>query len=118
MLIVDSTGKFNRDVKRLNRKHVNLAPLDSVIALISENTAESQETLRRHHRAHKLAGEWAGAQECHVANAGDWLVVWREIGEKAWLMRTGTHDEVFKGDPPAIPQEEPSSVHTEREGSL
>jgi hypothetical protein len=24
---------------------------------------------------HKLSGKWEGSSECHVANAGDWLVV-------------------------------------------
>ncbi len=65
------TKQFQRDVKRLERRHVNLAELSNVINLVLEDTAESKETLRRRHRAHRLQGsEWGGAIECHVGNAG------------------------------------------------
>ena len=44
---------------------------------------------------HTLKGAWRGSNECHVANAGDWLLVWRVHGGVAFLQRTGTHDEIF-----------------------
>jgi mRNA interferase YafQ len=45
---------------------------------------------------HRLKGEWAESYECHVANIGDWLVVWLETDGLAVFLRTGTHDEIFK----------------------
>jgi mRNA interferase YafQ len=45
---------------------------------------------------HRLNGKWAGSLECHVANIGDWLVVWQENENIAIFLRTGTHDEIFK----------------------
>ncbi|KXB81768.1 type II toxin-antitoxin system YafQ family toxin [Varibaculum cambriense] len=45
---------------------------------------------------HKLSGQWGGSNECHVANAGDWLVIWRTCGQVAYFQRTGTHDELFR----------------------
>lgn len=62
---------FKRDLKRLDKKHIDDAPLEEVINLIIENTPESLETLRRRHRMHALSGSWDGSSECHVCNAGD-----------------------------------------------
>ena len=45
---------------------------------------------------HTLRGEWAGSSECHVCNAGDWLLIWRTFGNVALMQRTGTHDELFR----------------------
>ena len=45
---------------------------------------------------HKLKGEWKDSLECHVANVGDWLLVWCVRENKAYLQRTGTHDEIFR----------------------
>ena len=70
--------------------------LAAVIDLIVENTPEALEELRRRHRMHTLQGAWRGSSECHVANAGDWLLVWRVRGDVAFLQRTGTHDEIFR----------------------
>ncbi len=49
--------------------------LKRVIDLVVENSPESLETLRTRHDIHALTGSWSGRKECHVANAGDWLVI-------------------------------------------
>ena len=87
---------FQRDLKRLDKKHVDDAPLAEVIDLIIQNTPESLSELRRRHRMHTLSGNWAGSSECHVCNAGDWLLIWRVSGTIALMQRTGTHDELFR----------------------
>lgn len=87
---------FKRDLKRLDRKHVDDAPLAEVIDLIIENSAESLSELRRRHRMHSLSGAWLGSSECHICNAGDWLLVWRTYGDIALMQRTGSHDEIFR----------------------
>lgn len=53
------------------------------------------EELRRRYRMHSLKGNWAGAKECHVANAGDWLLIWITSKTHAYFLRTGTHDDLF-----------------------
>lgn len=88
--------QFKKDVKRLVKKHVDDAPLAEVIDLIVENSPASLSELRRRHRMHTLSGAWAGSSECHVCNAGDWLLIWRVVGNVAILQRTGTHDELFR----------------------
>lgn len=45
---------------------------------------------------HDLKGKWAGAKECHIANFGDWLLVWQVSGDIAVFLRTGTHEEIFR----------------------
>ena len=87
---------FQRDLKRLEKRHVDDAPLAEAIDLIIENTPEALEELRRRHRMHTLSGNWRGSNECHVCNAGDWLLVWCVSGDIAVMQRTGTHDEIFR----------------------
>ena len=96
MLAARYTSHFERDAKRLDRKHVDLTPLKEVINLILADTREAKRELKRHHDAHRLKGEWAGSNECHVANAGDWLVVWRTGNGLATFQRTGSHDDIFR----------------------
>lgn len=92
----DYTPAFSRDVKRLAKRHVDLAPLEDVIELVCNNDAASLDELRRRHNMHMLKGGWLGSHECHVANAGDWLLIWRSDDSVAAFQRTGTHVELFR----------------------
>mgnify|MGYP002738931561 FL=1 len=95
-LRLDYTTRFGKDVKRLRKRNADLGALREVIRLIELNDVESREELRRRHRAHLLRGRWEGAAECHVANSGNWLMVWQEADGVAVLLRTGTHQEIFR----------------------
>lgn len=95
-LEVQFTPTFQRDLKKLKKKHVDDSPLAEVIDLIIANTPEALETLHQRHRMHTLAGNWQGSSECHVCNAGDWLLIWRTFDSIALLQRTGSHDELFR----------------------
>lgn len=91
------TSAFSRDLKKKAAKRLwNLTELEAVIDLILDNSHESLAVLKQRHRMHKLSGQWDGSNECHVANAGDWLVIWRTCGRVAYFQRTGTHDELFR----------------------
>ena len=50
------TPQFQRDSKRPKAKHVDLAPLKSLVNLVLQNTPEALEELRRRHRMHDLKG--------------------------------------------------------------
>ena len=89
MLVARYTSGFDRDVKALKKKHYDIALLGEVIDLVLEDTAASKETLRRRHNMHSLKGAWSGSNECHVANAGDWLVIWKTGNGLAVFQRTG-----------------------------
>ncbi|MCH4844415.1 MAG: type II toxin-antitoxin system YafQ family toxin [Bifidobacteriaceae bacterium] len=70
--------------------------MKEVIRLVAEDTDTAKETLRRRHRAHRLqGGDWDGAIECHVGNAGNWLAIWIKEDGTAWFLRTGTHAEIL-----------------------
>lgn len=96
VLRVEPLPSYVRDVKRLLKRHSDVTKLNEVIDLIIENSASSNDELRRHHNMHVLKGEWRGHYECHVCNAGDWLLIWVVADGVAYLERTGTHDELFR----------------------
>ena len=96
-LTADYSSAFSRDLKNnAKRKNWNLEELEEVVNLIMENSKESIEILKTRHQMHKLSGKWKGRNECHVANAGDWLVIWSQNKEVAFFERTGTHDDLFR----------------------
>lgn len=91
------TSAFSRDLKKKAiKRQWDLAELESVVDLVLDNTQESIEILKRRHRMHWLSGEWGSSNECHVANASDWLVIWKTDGGFAYFQRTGSHDELFR----------------------
>lgn len=96
-LTADFSAAFSRDLKKkAKRRNWDLAELQKLIDLVLENTPESLEILKRRHNMHRLSGSWAGRNECHVANSGDWLVIWSANDEVAFFERTGGRDELFR----------------------
>lgn len=95
MLRPNYTPRFKKDVKQLEKKHVDLKPLKEVMQLVLDDTLEAKTELKRRHNMHALKGDWRGSLECHVANAGDWLLIWATSKEQAYFQRTGNHDELF-----------------------
>ena len=87
MLQIEYTKAFQRDIKRLKRKHADFSDLKELIRLVAEDTDTAKETLRRRHRAHRLqGGDW---------DAGNWLAIWIKEDGTAWFLRTGTHAEIL-----------------------
>lgn len=96
-LSADFSAAFQRDLKKkAKRRGWDLTQLEELIDLVLENTPESSEALRVRHNMHTLSGRWSGHNECHVANAGDWLVIWSSNDKVAFFERTGSHDELFR----------------------
>ncbi len=87
---------FIRDVKKLKKKYADTDLLKEVILLILQNDKASKKTLRSRHNMHSLKGTWKGSLECHVANFGDWLLIWCVKDDVAVFQRTGSHDDLFK----------------------
>jgi mRNA interferase YafQ len=59
-----------------------------VIVMIATGQA-----LEPRHRDHPLLGQYAGSRECHVAP--DWLLVYERTDAELFLIRTGTHSDLF-----------------------
>ena len=96
-LTAEFSAAFSRDLKKkAKRRSWDLVELQRLIDLVLENTPESLEALKRRHNMHRLSGSWAGRCECHVANSGDWPVIWSSNDRVAFLERTGSHDELFR----------------------
>lgn len=96
-LTAEFSTAFSRDLKKkAKRRKWDLVELGKLIDLVIENTPESMAILRRRHNMHRLEGTWAGRSECHVANSGDWLVIWSSNDEVAFFERTGSHDELIR----------------------
>ena len=96
MLQLDYSAHFLRDYKKAEKKHRDVGLLDDVIKLIEKDDQSSKKELKTRHKMHTLTGKWEGSFECHVANIGDWLLVWQVSDGLAVLLRTDTHDEIFK----------------------
>lgn len=88
--IVKPTSKFQKDLKRLQRRGYNLSLLTEVIKQLA-----SGEELSPTYKDHALIGNFIGCRECHITP--DWLLIY-EIYENdliLYLTRTGTHSDLF-----------------------
>ena len=85
---LETTKRFQRDLKRTKRRGKDLNKLWMVVERLLEG-----EPLAPQHRPHALSGNWRTFRECHVEP--DWLLVWRENEDALILVRTGTHADLF-----------------------
>ena len=51
------------------------------------------EPLPARFRDHSLSGDWKDFRDCHLEP--DWLLLYRIDGEDLYLVRTGTHADLF-----------------------
>ena len=89
-LTIKPTTRFQKDVKRAQRRGYDLALLTDIIKKLA-----SGEPLPVKNRDHALTGNYAGCRECHITP--DWLLIY-EIEEQQlflYLTRTGTHSDLF-----------------------
>ena len=82
---------FERDVKRLEKKHYPMDKMGKAIQVVFEGDADG---LRRR-RDHALTGNWNGYRELHIE--ADWLLIYRieEDELELVLTRTGSHDDIL-----------------------
>jgi mRNA interferase YafQ len=86
---VHGSTTFERDVERLLRRKKDMEKLKSVIRSLIRG-----EKLDPIYRDHKLAGNYYGCRDCHIES--DWLLIYKYDGETLFLIRTGTHSDLFK----------------------
>ena len=87
---IDRTSAFKRDYKKAVKRHLPIAKLQAVVALLANG-----EPLPPANRDHALSGNWANHRECHIAP--DWLLIY-QIKESVLVLeltRTGTHADLF-----------------------
>ena len=80
--------QFRRDVKLAQRRGKDLSKLRAVIVLLAEGRP-----LPPSYQDHPLAGEWKHYRDCHLE--ADWLLLYKIDGDDVYLVRTGTHSDLF-----------------------
>jgi mRNA interferase YafQ len=82
--------KFQKDLKKIEKRGYNLALLTEVIKIIA-----SGEELPAKCRDHNLSGTFAECRECHITP--DWLLIYERTESDLilYLTRTGTHSDLF-----------------------
>lgn len=65
-----------------------MSKLREVILLLAEG-----EPLPARFRDHPLSGNWKEFRECHLEP--DWLLIYKPDGDDVYLVRTGTHSDLF-----------------------
>ena len=81
-------GQFRRDVKLAEKRGKDMAKLREIILLLVEGTP-----LPPRYKDHPLAGNWKDCRDCHIET--DWLLIYRVDGDAVYLVRTGTHSDLF-----------------------
>lgn len=66
--------------------------MDCLKAVI--DALEAGQVLDPKWKNHRLVGEYVGAQECHLLP--DWLLIYEVDNDRLYLVRTGTHADLFK----------------------
>mgnify|MGYP003608232377 FL=1 len=65
--------------------------MDRLKAVI--DVLETREALDPKWKNHSLSGNYEGTQECHLLP--DWLLIYEVNSETIYLIRTGTHTDLF-----------------------
>lgn len=90
MYSIDYTNRFKKDLKRCQKRGLDLQLILDAIALL-----KTTGTLPMSYRPHKLSGNRDGQWECHIQP--DWLMTWQQNGMELTLLflQTGTHSDLF-----------------------
>lgn len=90
MYEVKPTARFQKDLKRAEKRGYNIALLTEVIKKLANG-----EVLPAKYKDHNLMGEYAGCRECHITP--DWLLIYEIENDELflYLTRTGTHSDLF-----------------------
>ena len=87
---IKPTTKFQKDLKRVQRRGYNLSLLTEIVKKLANG-----EALPEKNKDHNLSGDYIGCRECHITP--DWLLIY-EISDGnliLYLTRTGTHSDLF-----------------------
>lgn len=90
MYKIRATVKFQKDLKRVQKRGYDISLLTKVLNLLATG-----ESLPEKYQDHNLSGTYKGCRECHITP--DWLLIY-EISDGElilYLTRTGTHSDLF-----------------------
>ena len=81
-------AKFRRDVKLAQRRGKDMSKLRAAISLLIED-----KPLPLRMKDHPLIGDWEHHRDCHLEP--DWLLLYKIDGDDLYLVRTGSHADLF-----------------------
>lgn len=90
MYRIRPSAKFQKDLKRIQKRGYDITLLKDVLNLLVNG-----KILPIKYKDHNLSGNFKGCRECHITP--DWLLIY-EIAENElilYLTRTGTHSDLF-----------------------
>lgn len=87
---VKPTSKFQKDLKRIQKRGYDLNLIKAVILTLAEG-----DVLDQKYKDHSLSGDYSGCRECHITP--DWLLIYEYYEDELilYLTRTGTHSDLF-----------------------
>jgi len=85
---ISQRKQFRSDLKRQKRRGKDIGELIAAVELLAEDGA-----LPAAYGSHRLSSAWRGVWECHIEP--DWLLIYSVTDEEVFLIRTGTHAELF-----------------------
>ena len=90
MLDVRFTGKFKKDLSKIEKQNKPVEKLYEIIDLLRQ-----EKPLPPKNKDHNLSGEWSGCRECHIEP--DWLLIYKIVNDvlELRLIRTGSHSDLF-----------------------
>jgi len=83
-----SGAQFRRDAKLAEKRGKDMAKLREAIRLLAEGSP-----LPPRYKDHSLGGDWKSYRDCHIEP--DWLLIYKIDGDDLFLVRTGTHSDLF-----------------------
>ncbi len=81
-------NQFRRDVKLAKKRGKDTDKLRELILLLERGTP-----LPPRYKDHPLTGNWQHHRECHLEP--DWLLIYRVVGDDIYLIRPGSHSDLF-----------------------
>lgn len=88
MLNLNASTAYKKDLKLCKKRGYNLNLLNTVINMLLIPTP-----LPPKNKDHSLSGNYVGYRECHIMP--DWLLIYRVNNNELYLVRTGTHADLF-----------------------
>ena len=75
-------------MKLAERRGKDLSKLRELILLLAEG-----HPLPPRYKDYPLSGDWKHFRDCHIEP--DWLLIYKIEGDDLYLVRTGTHSDLF-----------------------
>lgn len=88
MLKLSWSNQYKKDLKLCLKRGYDFSLLEKVI-----DTLRIPAPLPANNREHNLSGNYSKYKECHIQP--DWLLIYQVYNDELYLVRTGTHSDLF-----------------------